>query len=223
MATHIYPHVCFCLNCLIQITFGRTKIHLHRMASMGTGTILGSGARPLPWGQPSPPYSPLGSALIQPPHVWLVSLSMDDIISEPNTGHSFTWTWLISASTYTPSYLRKTPTDYHVFECFQTALLSQDDGSATAVQTPLRCTSSSWTDQELSPTRQSQAEVRACSWKRASVSRKGLSPAGCPEVEAETAPRPLDAHVCARVCVHRHTVGLQGMTLGSSWSEELLE
>lgn len=79
------------------------------------GIVLGSGAGPLPRGQPSPLRSPLGPALIQPLHVWLVSLSMDDIIPEPNTGHSFTWTWLISASAYTPSYLRKTPTDYHLF------------------------------------------------------------------------------------------------------------
>ena len=154
--------------------------------------------RPASWAQeqgPSPGDSP---PLPAPERV--ARLPVDDTVAEPDTGHSFAWTGLISASTYTPSYLRKTPTDYHLFLNVSKLLsfprLCNSRANPTEMYIVLLDgprTEPHWT--------QSQAEVRACSWKRASLSRKGLSPAGCPEVEAETPPHPLYVHACARVCM----------------------
>ena len=106
--SHAYSDVWLLLNSLKQTTLGSTTIHLNRIAT--TGDVY---ERPASWAQeqvPSPGDSP---PLPAPERV--ARLPVDDIIAEPDTGRSFAQTGAISASAYTPSYLRKTPTDYHLF------------------------------------------------------------------------------------------------------------
>lgn len=58
--THVYSHVCLCLNCLIQTMFGRTKNHLNRMAPMGDGYCPGLRSRAPPPGTALPSAFPSG-------------------------------------------------------------------------------------------------------------------------------------------------------------------
>lgn len=209
--THAYSHIWFSLNSLIQTTFGRTKIHLNRMAT--TGDMY---EQRTSWAQEQGPFSRDSPPLPAPTRV--AHLPVDDTIPEPDTGHSFARTGLISASTYTPSYLRKTPTDYHLF-LNVSKLLSFPRRIAlpTAVQTPLRCTSSSWTDPELSPTGLShRLRSEPVPGKRHLCPGRGSHQQAAPKWRLKLHPTLcmcMYVHVCARVCVHRQT-GAPGNDLG---------